>query len=78
MALRRRKKESPRQRLREEVGHVGDGGDERHNELLVLNELTHVEVSALDVLRLVVVLRVVGKVARGLVVGGERRRRARA
>eukprot|EP00966_Prymnesium_polylepis_P182795 4235401-Prymnesium_polylepis.1 len=33
-----------RQRFREEVGHVGDGGDEWDDELLVLHELAHVEI----------------------------------
>eukprot|EP00966_Prymnesium_polylepis_P196750 4559083-Prymnesium_polylepis.1 len=49
-----------RQRLGEEVSHVGHGGYERDDELLVLHQLAHVNVMALDVLGLLVMLRVVG------------------
>ena len=58
--------------LGEEVGHVLSRGDERHDQLLVLNALANVEVPSLDMLDLLVVLGVVRQVARRLVVRGER------
>ena len=67
IALRRRKnprkKDSPANGFVKKSAMLARGGDERHGELLVLNQLAHVEVTALDVLRFLVVLRVVRQVA---------------
>ena len=61
-------------RLREEVGEVVRGADEGDLELEALDHVPDEEVPPLHVLHPVVVLRVVGHVARGLRVGGEARR----
>ena len=51
----------PNDRLREEIREVIARAHVGHDDLLVLHSFTHEEVSALDVLRLVVVLGVVGE-----------------
>ena len=56
------------ERLREEVSKVVVGVDVGHDQLASLHHVAHVEVTALDVLGAVVVLGVVGKVARSAVV----------
>ena len=61
-------------RFREEVGDVVGSADEGHVELERLDLVADEEVTALHVLHFVVVLWVVGRVTRGLAVGGERRR----
>ena len=53
-------------RLGEEVGDVVGGPDERDLDLEGLDHVAHEEVSPLDVLHALVLLRVVGDVARGL------------
>ena len=56
------------QGLGEEIGHVVLGGHERHTELTIFDALADEVMSPLDMLRLRVVLRVVGKIDGRLVV----------
>ena len=62
-------------RLREEVGRVVSGADQRDNELAGLDRVADVEVAACDVLGARVELRVVGEIAGALVVRRDGRRR---
>ena len=62
--------------LREEVGEVVRRGDEGHRDLMLLDKLANVVVTTLDVLRPLVVLRVVSDVDRRLVVDVHVNRRA--
>ena len=55
-----------------EVRQVVVGANERDTQRVVFDELADVEVAAGNVLGALVVLRIVGEVAGGLVVGGER------
>eukprot|EP00966_Prymnesium_polylepis_P111458 2578081-Prymnesium_polylepis.2 len=57
--------------FREEVGDVLSGGHVRDDDELLLNELANVKVAALDVLNPLMMLGVIGQVARARVVGGE-------
>ena len=62
------------ERLRKEVGDVVVGAHVGHLELERLHHVPHEEVPSLHMLHAVVVLRVVGDVARALAVGVKRRR----
>ena len=64
--------------LGEEVGEVVVGAHEGHADGVVFDDFADVEVTARDVFGLVVVLRVVREVARGLVVAAEERGPRRA
>ena len=58
--------------FRKEIRQVVVGANERDAQHVVFDELADVEVAAGNVLGAFVVLRIVGEVAGGLVVGGER------
>ena len=55
-------------RLRKEVGDVVNSSHERDSEAVILDQLAHVEVAAVDMLHAPMVLGVVGDVDGGLVV----------
>ena len=59
------------QRFREEVGDVLSGGHVGDDDELLLDQLADVEVAALDVLNPLVMLRVIGQIARAGVISGE-------
>ena len=56
------------QRLRKEISQVLRGGNEGNTDDVVLDQFTHVEVAASNVLRLLMVLRVVREVYGSLVI----------
>ena len=58
--------------FRKEIRQVVVGANERDAQHVVFDEFADVEVAAGNVLGAFVVLRIVGEVAGGLVVGGER------
>ena len=60
-----------RHRLGEEVGDIVRRAHERHLDLHRFHHVADEEVAALDVLHPVMMLRVIGHVARGLAVGGQ-------
>ena len=59
------------ERLSQEVRRILLGRNERHTKLESLNHIANVEMAPLNALGTLVILRVVGEVARGLIVRGE-------